>query len=146
MKRLLPLTIATGLILAFGLQISAKQSATAQMSKDPIRQGSAIEITITLDKAPNTDGRVYAELTPDGEQSAAASVQSGTAKGQTSVTLRGTLTLEAKLGKWHISKMQYFPATAQQGTDLALSGDLTFQVAPHEDITIPSGAKVIQIR
>lgn len=146
MKRYLVGVAAVVVMLTCGLSITAKQNATAQMSKEAIRQGSAIEITITLDKAPNTDGRVYAELTPDGDKVAAASAQSATAKGQTTVTLRGTLTLDAKLGMWRITKMQYFPATAQQGTDLALSGDLSFQVAPHGEITVPSGANVTQIK
>ena len=146
MKHTLVLIVATAVMLTFGIQIAARQNASSQMSKEPIRQGSAIEITVTLDKASNTGGRVYAELTPDGEKSAAAGVQGATTKGQTSVSLRGTLTLEAKLGKWRITKMQYIPAAAQQGTDLALSGDLSFRVDPHEEIIVPPSATVTQIK
>jgi hypothetical protein len=143
-RYVLAFTIA--ILFACGLTVAAKQSATAQMGKDVIRQGSRIEVSVTLDKAPNTAGRVYAELTPEGEKSAAASVQSETIKGQTTVTLVGTMTLEAKLGKWSITKMQYFPEAAQSGHDLSLSGDLSFQVVPHEDISVPSAATVSQIK
>lgn len=127
-RYVLAFTIAV--LFACGLAVAAKQSATAQIGKDAIRQGSHIEVTVTLDKASNTAGRVYAELAADGDKSSATGVQNATSKGQTTVTLVGTIPLEAKLGKWSITKMQYLPEAAQTGHDLSLSGDLSFQVVP----------------
>src|ERR1700722_4464749 len=82
------------------IHIATKQDATVQMSKPPIRQGSMVQIVVTVNEVPNTNGRVYADVGPADETSPTPGFAAGIGKGQTEVTLTATLPLDAKLGKW----------------------------------------------
>jgi hypothetical protein len=146
MKNIFLLLTLSAICVAGADQIVAKQNANAQMTKEPIRQGSTLQITVTLDRAPNTNGRVFADVGPADGSLPALSTNVQIGKGQTEVSMYGILALDAKLGKWVIRKLSYQPEGGEGSKELTLSGDLSFQVSPHEEVIVPSGAKVTQIK
>ncbi len=146
MKRSVVAIVAFGVILACGIRIASGQNANTQMSKEPVLQGSILEITVTLDKAPNSGGELYVDVAPADGSSPAVNLSASVAKGQVSVSVSRIFPLEATLGKWIVKRIAYMPSAGQEQKDLTLSGDLSFQVGPHEEIIVPSGAKVIEIK
>jgi hypothetical protein len=146
MKRFILTVAVLGVILTCGIRIAAKQSATAQVSKEAIRQGSTLKIAVTLDRGPNTDGVVLAEVAPIDANSQPLGMGTNVRKDQTTTTLELLLPLDAKLGKWVVKKISYRPAGTLDVKELTTSGDLSFEVSAHEEIIVPSAARVTQIK
>jgi hypothetical protein len=146
MKRFVVAAIALGVILTYSLRIRAQQNASAQIGREPVKQGSALKVTVSLDKAPNHVGSLSIDVAAADDDSSKFALGDRWPEGQKTGSVGGTVPFNAKLGKWVVKKISYQAYAAQKATDLTTSGDLSFQVIAHDEIVAPSAATVTEIK
>src|SRR5258708_5807182 len=128
------------LVLLVGIRVSGQQEAKVEAPKKVV-QDSSINFQITLDKAANVEGEVDVEVVSveGGQPLPASGVHIGMSR--SSVTVTQAIPLNAKTGKWKISKITFI-AGAGIRKDLTPKGDLIFDVTAHEPPILPSQANV----
>ena len=120
--------------LLVGITVSAQQGAK-------VEQGSVISFQITTDKAGNVPGSVGIDLASvEGNTPLHTSTYALGPDGKVTVSL--TIGLDTKTGRWKISKVYFHANSGGLDKELTPSGDLTFEVVPHQTLILPSKAEV----
>ena len=126
--------------LLVGITVSAQQGAKVEHSKT-VEQGSVISFQITTDKAGNVPGSVGIDLASvEGNSPLHTSTYALGPDGKVTVSL--TIGLDTKTGRWKISKVYFHANSGGLDKELTPSGDLTFEVVPHQTLILPSKAEV----
>jgi hypothetical protein len=128
------------LSLLVGIRLSAQQGAKVEAPKK-VEQGDTIQFQITIDQAANIEGYVGLKVASvDGSQT----LQSNNyvlRTGRTGV-VNVQIPVDAKTGKWKVVKVFFHVSNGAIEKELTTSGDLTFEVTPHETLVLPSQATV----
>ena len=134
------------LILGLGVGISRGQESTSlQMAQKQIKQGSILNLAVTLDKAPNLDGYVTVVAAPD-SGAGQLEMKCNLSAGQTGCEMGPRISLDEKLGRWKVAKVAFTPSAGGQGKELARHGDMSFQVVAHGEVILPDAATISDIR
>jgi hypothetical protein len=127
-------------LLLIGLAVSAQQEASVEKARKVVA-GSDITFTIVTDRPATVPGIVGLKASPI--RGGAPPETGGFALVGKTATIKTTLSLKAKPGKWKIDEVWFAPiAASNKRTVLNSGGDLTFEVAPHEPLVFPSKATV----
>jgi len=139
-----------GLILGaliFGLlvHVSRGQVAGARVKNKDIPQGDILNMDISVDRAPNLDGTLFARIGPDGD-SDRITLTCNLNNGGTVCQAGTRLPLDAKVGKWTIRNISFQTSAPSPEKKLTAEGDLSFQVVPHGEIILPDSATISNIK
>jgi len=143
----LPLLFALGIFLTgiYGHAARGQTAGTAHIEKGKITQGDSMSMDVTLDKGSNLAGNVYVVAFPDGATNEGVTLSCGLNPTQTSCTATTRMPLEAKLGKWVISKISFAPISGDAKV-LSQHGESSFEVVAHGPVVLPDGATVSDIK
>lgn len=99
-----------------------------------------------MDKAPTVLGTLDMTALPTNGQSAGQiDAACPLNPGQTTCNAAGFVALNAPVGGWTISRIQFSPQSGGPAIQLSKHGDLSFRVEPHGDLDLPSSATVSEI-
>jgi|SRR6267378_4060078 len=125
-------------VLLIGIRVSGQQQAKIEAPKK-VKQGDVIVFQITTDKPASVAGGVGVQIVSLDDGTAMTSSYYSIGTGQ-KVNVGYTIPLNAKTGKWKISKVLFSVDGISQ--DLTPKGDLTFEVTSHDTLILPSQAVV----
>ena len=106
---------------------------TTQVKTAKVEQGNLLTMDVTVDKAANVGATIYVDVTPEGPSSE-VQLSCLLPKGQTKCSAARNLDVDAKLGKWVISRIMFAPDPGGGQTQLSKHGDTSFEVVPGEKI------------
>jgi hypothetical protein len=134
-------------VLAFALlaHISKGQSASTKVRTGEIRQGDIVNMNVTVEKAPNIDGRIFVDVGPDGAASV-ITLTGGLNREATQCQVGERLPLDAKLGKWVVMKISFVPSAPSSPKELNKHGDSSFEVVARRDVILPENATISDIK
>ena len=143
--------VAFGLTLGIFLAVIPAQTTrgqavgTTHVGNAKVTQGDNMSMDVTLDKASNLAGSISVIAFPDGTVNAGVDLSCGLEPGRTTCTVSNRMPLDAKLGKWVISRITFTPIS---GVAKVLSdrGDSAFEVVAHGGIVLPDSATVSDIK
>jgi len=127
------------LSLLIGIRLSGQQEAKVEKPKN-VKQGSTLPLEINTDKASNVSASyLNVQIGPVGGD-AVTGGNCGNFQG-TKAACGLAIPFDAKLGTWKIMKVTFNAGTGLS-KDLTPTGDLTFEVTPHENLVLPSQAAI----
>jgi hypothetical protein len=140
------LSAALGILIAISAHTTRGQAAgTAHLENAKITQGDTISMDVTLDKASNLPGVIRVIAFPEGAANGGVNLACGLNAAQTTCKAAAGMPLDAKLGKWFISRITFQPASGEPKL-LSEHGDSSFEVVPHGEIVLPDSATVSDIK
>lgn len=145
MYLLLVVAVAGIVIGAVGHTARGQAAATAHMGNAKITQGDNMSVDVALDQGSNLDGSVDVEALPEGSTSNGVDLSCGIEAAQTKCQASARMPLDAKLGRWVISRIRFTPVSGQPKV-LAEHGDVSFEVVPHGGIVLPDSATISNIK
>ncbi len=122
----------------------AKNEMT-QVKTPKVEQGKLLSMDVSVDKAANVDADVYVDATPEGPPSE-VQLNCHLSEGQTKCTAARNLAVDAKLGRWVISRITFAPVGGGGQVQLAKHGDTSFEVVPGVKIVSPDSATISGIK
>lgn len=133
--------------LIFGniVHLGRAQVATANLRAREIRQGDILNMDVSVDRAPNLDGRLYVHVGPDGGDDQ-LTLFCNLSKDATKCQVGDRMPLDAKLGKWSVRKITFQALAPSPEKELMKNGDLLFQVVSHGEVILPNSATVSDIK
>ena len=147
MRRLSVLgVVLCGLLIGFGIRSSRAQQGVSNRMAGELRQGGTLRATLTVDKTPSIPITLTATASAVGGQSYSLDAGCRINAGTTSCEASSLIPLDAPIGQWRISKVQMQPLSGGQPKVLSQEGDLSFQMLPHETVTLPSSVRVSGIQ
>jgi hypothetical protein len=145
MQRFIAGIFVGALIFGIVVHISRGQTATANIKAKEIRQGDVLDVDVSVDRAPNLNGTLYITVAPDGGGDQFP-LTCGLEKDATKCSGNSRMPLEAKLGKWTITKISFQASAPSSEKELKRNGVLSFQVVPHGELILPDRATVSDIK
>jgi hypothetical protein len=143
---LLPV-VAAAVILhgAVGHALRGQAAATTHMGDPKITQGDNMSVDVTLDQGANLYGTVYILAFPDGSTDNGIGLSCSVPASQTKCQAISRMPLDARLGKWVITKITFTPLSGQPKV-LTEHGGVSFEVVPHSEIVLPDSATISDIK
>jgi hypothetical protein len=132
-------------IFGIATHISQGQVATAEVKTKEIRQGDTLSMDVSVDRAPNLDGRIVVRISPDGG-GLQIEMNCTLNRGETKCQTGTRLPLDAKLGKWMITAISFQSFAQAPVRELVKGGSLFFQVTQHQEIILPNNATVSDLK
>jgi hypothetical protein len=134
-------------VLMFALlaHISRGQSASTNLKSIEIKQGDILNLDVTVEKAPNVDGRIFVDAGPDGGP-AEITLRCNLDRDSTKCQAGERLPLDAKVGKWVVTKISFQPLAPAPPKELTKHGELSFQVFARRDVFLPESATISDIK
>lgn len=133
------------LLLGFVTYISRGQSAAVNVKSKEIRQGDNVTMEVTVDKAPNLDGKIYVAAAPiDSKDEIGLTCNLNS--GSTTCQVGGPVPLDAKLGKWAVTRVVFQTLAPEKPKTLLQHGEASFQVVARTDVVQPDSATVTDIK
>ena len=132
-------------VFAIVANVSRGQVATAEVKTKEIRQGDTLSMDVSVDRAPNLDGRILVRISPDGG-GLQIEMNCTLNRDETKCQTGTRLPLDAKLGKWVIKAISFQSFAQAPEKELAKSGSLFFQVTQHQEIILPNKATVSDLK
>ena len=117
-----------------------------QVRTQKVSQGSNVSMDVVVDKAANLNANIYVEAVPEGAAGGGITLSSGLPEGQTKCTASGGLPIDAKVGKWVITKILLRPLPGGEDKELSKHGDSSFEVVARGKIILPDSATISDIK
>jgi hypothetical protein len=123
-------------------------NGTTQVKTAKVAQGKQVSMDLTVDKAANIDANIYLDVSFETSPSEPQLPQltGRLPMGQTKCTVAANVPVDAKIGRWAISRIMFAPLQGGGQTQLTKHGDLSFEVVAGEKIISPDSATISDIR
>ena len=136
--------IVTVVVVGLGIVLSVRGQESAKITAPKVvKQGASLPLQVTIDKSTNVPGAYLAiRITPVHGAPGAAVETNCNLKERTTDICGQQLPLDANIGEWKVARIVFKSNRGGLDKELTVSGDLTFDVIPHEPFTLPADAKV----